>query len=89
MNKTLEKLWYEYLSEECTSLRTDEERELTKKAIELHKEANALLNKEQEEAIEKYVDALYDIESHLTKKAFSKGCEFAVSFLLEAKWCEK
>jgi len=33
--------------------------------------------------VEKYVDALCDLEALFVKKAFLKGCEFAVSFLLE------
>ena len=84
MKETLEKLWKEYLSEECSALSTDEERGLAKEAVELHEKANALLNKEQEAAVEKYVDVLYNIEAIFVKKAFFKGCEFAVSFLLEA-----
>ena len=63
---------------------TDEERKLTKKTAQLHEEANALLNKDQKAAVEKYVDALCDIEALFVKKAFFRGCEFAVSFLLEA-----
>ena len=85
MKETLEKLWNEYLLEECSSIDTDEERRLTKKTVELHEKANALLNKDQQDAVGKYVDALYDSEAILVKKAFFKGCEFAVSFLLEAK----
>lgn len=84
MKETLEKLWNEYLLNECAAIDTDEERALTKKTVELHEKVNVLLNKEQEEAVEKYVDALCDIEALFTKKAFFKGCEFAVSFLLEA-----
>ena len=84
MKKTLEKLWNEYLSDECAAIDTDEERRLMKKTVELHEKANALLNKEQKDAVEKYVDALCDTESRFVKKAFFKGCEFAVSFLLEA-----
>ncbi len=84
MLQTLEKLWNEYLSEECAVIDTDEERKLTKKAGELHEKANALLNKVQRDAVEKYVAALCDIEGLFAKKAFFKGCEFAVSFLLEA-----
>ncbi len=84
MKETLEKLWNEYLSEECAAVDTDEGKRLAKKAVELHKKANALLNKDQEDAVEKYVDALCDIEALFVKKAFFKGCEFAVSFLLEA-----
>ena len=84
MKETLEKLWKEYLSEECSALSTDEERGLAKKAAELHEKANDLLNKDQQAAVEKYVDTLCDIEAIIVKKAFCKGCEFAVSFLLEA-----
>lgn len=83
MKKTLEKLWNDYLSEECAFVNTDEERELMKKTVELHEQANALLNKEQQDAVEKYVDALCDAESLFVQKAFFKGCEFAVSFLSE------
>ena len=84
MKETLERLWNEYLLDECAVIDTDEERMLAKKAVELHEKANALLNKEQEEHVEKYVDALCDIEVLFAKKAFFKGCEFAVSFLLES-----
>ena len=55
-----------------------------KNAAENHKIVNELLTKEQSDAIEKYVDALLEIESRFVKKAFLKGCEFAASFLIEA-----
>ena len=84
MKETLERLWNEYLLDECAAINTDEERKLTRRTLELHEKANALLNKEQEAAVEKYVDALCDIEVLFAKKAFFKGCEFAVSFLLES-----
>ncbi len=83
MKKTLEKLWDEYLLEGCAAMNTEEERRLAKKAVELHEQANALLNKDQQDAVEKYVDALCDNEAVLVKKAFIKGCEFAALFLLE------
>ena len=89
MKKTLEKLWNEYLLDACAVMDTDEERQLTKKIGELHKKANALLSKDQEQAVLKYVDALCDLEALFAKKAFFKGCEFAVSFLLEAGIFEK
>ncbi|MBO5354439.1 MAG: hypothetical protein J6B09_00045 [Clostridia bacterium] len=89
MKETLEKLWNEYLLDECAAINTNEERTLMKKTVELHEKVNALLNKEQEEAVEKYVDALCDMEALFVKKAFFKGCEFAVSFLLEVGRFEK
>lgn len=84
MKDTLERLWDEYLSDECAKIDTDEERKLTKNTVELHEIANAMLNQEQKDAVEKYVDSLCDVEAIFVKKAFIKGCEFAVSFLLEA-----
>ena len=84
MKETLEKLWHEYLLDDCAIIDTDEEQELTKKAAELHEKASASLNKEQKENIEKFIDTLHEIETLFAKKAFFKGCEFAVSFLLEA-----
>ena len=84
MKETLEKLWNEYLANECSAISTDEERNLTRKTVELHKKANTLLNNNQISAVEKYVDALCDIEALFVKKAFFKGCEFSISFLLEA-----
>lgn len=84
MKKTLEKLWHEYLSDECAVIDMEEERALSKKAVELHEKASAFLNREQEEAVEKYIEAICDIESCYVKKAFIKGCEFGVLFLLEA-----
>lgn len=84
MKKALEKLWNEYLLDECAVIDTDEERDLTKMAAELHEKANALLSMDQKDAVQKYVDSLWDIEALFAKKAFVKGCEFAVSFLLEA-----
>lgn len=85
MKEILEKLWNEYLLEECATIETEEEKILTKKAVELNEIANNLLNDEQRDAVEKYIDALCDIEALFVKKAFFKGCEFSVSFLLEAR----
>lgn len=45
MKETLENLWEKYLLEECARLVAEEERNLTKKAAELHEKANALLSK--------------------------------------------
>ena len=72
-----------YLLEKSSAIDTDEERLLAKKASEMYDKVILLLNKEQEEAMEKYIDALCDIEALFAKKAFCKGCEFASSFLLE------
>lgn len=85
MKETIGKLWDDYLLDECAAINTDEERELTKNALALHEKADLLLNQEQRDSVEKYVDALRDIEAQFVKKAFLKGCEFAVSFLLESR----
>ena len=89
MKETLEKLWNEYLLDECAIIDTEEEKNLTKMTAALHEKANALLNKEQQAVIEKYVDSLCELESIFAKKAFFKGCEFSVSFLLETIRREK
>ena len=84
MKETLEKLWNEYLIDEGAVINTAEERNLTKEAVELHKKVNLLLNEDQKCAVEKYIDVLLDIEALFVKKAFVKGCEFSISFLLES-----
>ena len=70
MKETLEGLWKEYLMAECAVIETDEERRLTKRIGELHERANSLLNREQEEAVDGYVDALCDANTLFVKKAF-------------------
>ena len=89
MKKTLEKLWREHFAEECATIDSEEERRLLKMAAETHKKANELLTKEQSDMIEKYIEILYEIQSFFGKKAFFKGCEFAISFLFEAGNFEK
>ena len=84
MKETLEKLWNECFAEECAVIGTEEERTLLKKAITLRNAVNEALTKEQSESVEKYVEAFYELQGFLLKKAFFKGCEFAVSFLFEA-----
>ena len=56
MKQTLEKLWSGYLLDKCAVMDA-EEKALLKQAIELQKTANALLTKEQREAVERYIDA--------------------------------
>lgn len=85
MKETLEKLWQEYLFDDCALVNSLEERELTKKAGELREKLNELLSEEQRLVTEKYIDTLCDIDFIFAKKAFLKGCEFTVSFLLEAQ----
>ena len=85
MRDTLEKLWNEYLVDKCSEIDTEEERNLTAKTAELHKAVNDLLNEEQKDAVEQFATALCDLEALFIKKAFCKGCEFSVSFLLEAR----
>ena len=83
MKITLEKLWNEYFAEECAAINTEEEKALMKKAIEMQKKANESLTKEQSDAIEKYIEVLYQIQGCYIKKAFFDGCEFATSFFFE------
>lgn len=84
MRSTLEKLWNEYLMDECSYIDTEEERMLVSKTADLHKVATNMLSEEQKDAVEEFTDSLCDLEALFIKKAFCKGCEFSVSFLLEA-----
>lgn len=84
MKQTLEKLWNEYLLEKCAEIDTEKERKLTRKAAELNQKAIELLSDEQRYAVERYVETIHDIETVFAEKAFIRGCEFAVSFLLES-----
>ena len=83
MSETLKKLWCEYFLDQCAVIDSDEERTLTKAAADLHEKANALLNQEQQAAVEKFVDALFDADALFARKAFIKGCEFSFSLLSE------
>ena len=83
MKKTLEILWDDYLCEQCSMIESDEERKLAEKALYTHEKLNNLLNREQWEAVEKYVDMLCNVQALFEKKAFIKGCEFTASFILE------
>jgi len=51
MKETLEKLWNEYLLEECAVIDTYKERKLTQRSGELHEKANALLSNKQKVAL--------------------------------------
>lgn len=84
MKNTLEKLWNDYLCDECSEIDSEEERELLKAAVEKHDIINGFLTKEQSKLVEEYVDILIEMNSFFSRKAFSKGCEFATSFFIEA-----
>lgn len=87
MKETLNNLWNEYLFEKSSVIETDEERKLTEKAVKLHEDLNALLNNDQQDAVQRYVDVLSELEYIFARKAFFKGCEFTVSFIFDALWC--
>lgn len=80
MKKTLENLWNDYLMDECSTINTDEEREHTKDAAMLHEKLNDLLNEEQKEAVEKYVESLYEIQAFFCERRFIKGANFRFHF---------
>ena len=88
MKRMLEKLWSEYLAEECAVMDSEEERRLVRVAAEKHEKAEAWLTEEQRAAVEEYAEALHDSHSLFVKKAFLKGCELATAFLIEARGAE-
>lgn len=79
MKEKLENLWLRYFSEECAWVETEEEKNLAKRALELHNKANEHPTREN---LEKHIEALCELQSFQTKKAFFKGCEFAAMFLI-------
>ena len=70
MKQTLEKLWNDYLADECAAVSSDEERKLAKITVELHEKVNSTLNEAQKNEVEEYVDALFDVEAIFLKKHF-------------------
>jgi len=84
MKQTLEKLWNEYFAEKCATIEDEKERAIRKRATELREKVNALITGEQAEAVNEYVDILYENADFSSKKAFFMGCEFAISFICEA-----
>lgn len=88
MLKILEKLWNEYFAEKCAAINTEEERALVKKAVKMHEKVNEALTKEQIEIIEKYIEAIYEIQDRSIKRAFFKGCSFAIEFLFGVRGFE-
>ena len=85
MKPHLEKLWNDYLVDECAILKTAEEKELAARLTQLREQLHALLSAEQRAAVEQYLDALCDLDALFARKAFVRGCEFAVAFLREAE----
>ncbi len=79
----IEKLWNEYFAESCSGIETAEEKAMIKRAIETLEAVNMLLTKEQNDALEKHMEVVYEMQGGFIKKAFFKGCEFALSFALE------
>lgn len=76
----LEKIWDEYYAEECAVISSEEEKDITRRTVEMQENAYKLLNREQVEEMEKYVEAIYEFQSISVKKAFFKGCEFVFDF---------
>ena len=85
MREKIEKLWYDYFSEECSVIDTEEEKELTRKLIDMHETVNELLTKEQSATVEKYIETIYEYQDFFAKKSFFKGCKFTISFLLKTE----
>ena len=84
MKETLEKLWNGYFAEECAQMNTEKEKALIRKAVEAQKAMDELLTRQQSEATQNYIEVLYEMQGFFAKKAFFTGCEFAISFFLEA-----
>ena len=85
MKETIDIIWSEYFAEKCASIDTMEEQALIKKLGKIHQTAKEKLSQEQNDVIEKYIDAIYEVQDYFIKKAFFKGCAFATSLISELK----
>ena len=83
MKQMLERMWNEYFYEECAKICDAKEKEALQRAAKMRESVSAQLTKEQSEAVEKYVEALYENQIYFAKRSFFKGCEFAISFLFD------
>ena len=79
----LEKIWNEYLAEECATMEDEEEKALAKRAVAMGKAWREMLSDEARDAVEKYIDLLCELQDALVKRAFRQGCEFTANFFLE------
>ena len=89
MKTIMEKLWNEYLFGECSIMDTEEERALAKAVVEKQKKINERLTREQSDAMDAYMDAVYALQGCFVKKVFFKGCAFAASLLFAFGMMEK
>ncbi len=85
MKDLLEKIWNEYFCELCSEIENKKERALLKNVCEMHEALNKLLTKEQNEVLDKYVEAIYENQAHFIKKAFFRRSEFTTSFIFEVR----
>lgn len=81
--KTLEKLWDEYLSDECSAIKTNKEKLLAKGAIEKHKIINELLTKEQNEAVKNTLMQYVRFKVLLQKKLSLRDANLPYHFSLK------
>lgn len=84
MKNTLKDLWYNYFSEDCGKMNSDEERNLSKLLSELDEALHATLTDEQLKLLKKVNGVLDNLNSIFTLKAFMKGVCFASKYMLEA-----
>ena len=79
----LKRLWDEYFADEDAVIKSDEEKEILGRILEMQDALIKIITNEQNEAVERYVDALLELQCVALRKAFIKGCRFSVSFLMD------
>ena len=82
MKSVLEKLWFDYISDESNKI-SEEEKAIVEKLNSFHDILVEKLDKKQCEELEEYIDLTCELDSLYTKSAFIKGCKFTASFLIE------
>lgn len=80
--KLLEDLFYNYLSlnKRCS----EEEKKLVSTIVKNEEMLLNGLDEEKKQTLEKFLDAINDIQSFLVKEAFIDGVRFSSRFIIEA-----
>ena len=85
MKEIIEKLWNEYLMEECAESISSEENELWEQNGKFRETLYTMLPDEQKVNIDNYIEAFCNIQEKCIKKAFFMGCKFTLSFVSEVE----
>lgn len=79
----IKRLWYDFLSDECSILESEEEKECVAKIASLEKALLNVIPIEEAKQLEIMIDAIYNANALLVEKAFACGIRFSTKYLME------